>query len=155
MNGTAIDCCESGWGFWRFYNSVVLDNADRFSRNMPPPLHEGEEAIGQSPPAAVALGWMNGTAIDCCESGWGFWRFYNSVAPIAQRGGIFETNERDAPPNGQGSQRASKCVGQRRDGQNEPQKDVPPLIAVNLDGGFGVFTTRWRRLPNVEVSSAS
>lgn len=30
----------------------------------------------------------------------------------------------------------------------------PPLIAVSLDGGFGVISIRWRGLPNVGVSSA-
>ncbi|KAJ6038420.1 uncharacterized protein N7446_005220 [Penicillium canescens] len=32
----------------------VLDNTERLSRNSPPPLHDGEEAVDQNPPAAVA-----------------------------------------------------------------------------------------------------
>jgi hypothetical protein len=32
----------------------VLDNTEKLSRNSPPPLHDGEEAVDQNPPAADA-----------------------------------------------------------------------------------------------------
>ncbi|KXG52954.1 uncharacterized protein PGRI_000040 [Penicillium griseofulvum] len=136
--------------------SQVLDNADRFSRNMPPPLHEGEEAVGQSSPAAVALESASEQMVcstpenaeDTSTLGNRRHRVVKTPKPpsrfTAINGGTvhptdpnviaqLETNERDTPPDGQGSQRASKCVGQRRDGQNEPQKDGPQTFA----GGRG------------------
>ncbi|KAJ5055226.1 hypothetical protein NUH16_010788 [Penicillium rubens] len=123
---------------------------------MPPPLHEGEEAVGQSSPAAVAVESASEQMVcstpenaeDTSTLGNRRHRVVKTPKPpsrfTAINGGTvhptdpnviaqLETNERDAPPNGQGSQRASKCVGQRRDGQNEPQKNGPQTFA----GGRG------------------
>jgi hypothetical protein len=126
----------------------ILGNIDRFSRDMAPPLHESDETVDQSSPAAVApesasgqmVCWTTDSAEDTPTLG--NWRHRVEITPkhpsgfTAINGGNVhptdpnliarpETNKRDALPNGQGGQRASKemCVGQRREGQNVSQKE--------------------------------
>ncbi|KAJ5260672.1 hypothetical protein N7524_006104 [Penicillium chrysogenum] len=131
----------------------ILGNTDRFSREMTPPLHESDETVDQSSPAAVASESASEQIVcstpDSAEDTptLGNRRHRVEITPkpptrfTAINSGIFhptdpnisematlvqpETNEREAAPNGQGSQRASKekCVGQRKDGQNVSQKE--------------------------------
>ncbi|OGE47051.1 hypothetical protein PENARI_c070G04274 [Penicillium arizonense] len=132
----------------------VPDNAERLSRNSPPLLNEDEEAVAQSPLAVVAsesaseqmvlssspenvednpmLGnrrhrvditpkpparftAINGSIVHPTDPN------ISEMTPLVQ----MEGNERDAPPDGQRSQRASKekPVEQRRHDQNVPQKE--------------------------------
>ncbi|KAJ5837669.1 uncharacterized protein N7525_002857 [Penicillium rubens] len=114
----------------------ILGNIDRFSRDMAPPLHESDETVDQSSPAAVApesasgqmVCWTPDSAEDTPTLGNRRHRVEITPKPpsrfTAINGGNVhpadpnstaqpETNKRDAVPNGQGGQRASKekCVG--------------------------------------------
>ncbi|KAJ5593599.1 hypothetical protein N7537_010503, partial [Penicillium hordei] len=136
----------------------ILGNTDRFYRDMAPPLHESEETVDQSSPAAVASESASEQMVcstpDSAEDTptLGNRRHRVEITPkppsrfTAINGGNVhptdpnliaqpETNERDALPNGQGGQRASKekCVGQRRDGPNVSQEEGPQTFA----GGRG------------------
>ncbi|KAF4767871.1 hypothetical protein HAV15_002996 [Penicillium sp. str.  len=157
----------------QFNRPQVLDNTDRLPRDMPPPLHEGEEAVDQSPPAAVALESASEQMVcstpenaeDTPTLGNRRHRVVKTPKPpsrfTAINGGNVsptdanmsemtplvqpETNERDAPPDGQGSQRASKRkpVEQRRNDQNVSQEEGPQSKLSSSNAVSAIVTWRF------------
>lgn len=132
----------------------ILDNTDRFSRDMPLPLHEGEEAVGQDSPAAVACESASEQMVcsipedaeDPPTLSNRRHRVEITPKPPARFTAVNganvhptdpntsemtplvqpETNEGDAPRNRQGSQRASKerFAGQGREDQKVTREEV-------------------------------
>ncbi|KAJ5230936.1 hypothetical protein N7489_011644 [Penicillium chrysogenum] len=138
----------------QLHQPQVLDNSERLSRNTPPQLHEGAEPVDQNPPAALTAECASEQMVlptppenveDIPTLGNRRHRVDITPKPPARftaiNGSIvhpadpnisemtslvqMEANERDAPPDGQRSQRASKekPVEQRRDDQNVSHKE--------------------------------
>lgn len=102
----------------KLHQPQVPDNTERLSRNSPPPLNDGENVVDQNPPAAIASECASeqmvlSTPPDDPN--------ISEVIPLVQ----MESNDRDALPDSQGSQRSSKekPFEQRRDGQSVSQKE--------------------------------